>query len=183
LHRRIYFKFEDSIDIELLTGLVFNSGWPAFGIKTSTIYDQSVSGPSFHVQNLRLVSRTGPTGNQINYIVFTLIQRAGISINDEKITGVYIPDTPMPPGGLEVRGGCTMIFDLDTLSLRYAIAKPILSADKLKQGIRVLNEERFVKQHRYQTEEGLLQLSEQSLYFGMGMQNSFNEPFAFLHAH
>jgi hypothetical protein len=97
----------------------------------------------------------------------------------------YVPnDNKEPPkGGFEFWGGCTMIFDLDTLNLRYAIAKPILDPDLLRQNQRALNENRILKQHRYQTEDGILHLSEQSLYFGTGLKSYFNEPFAFLHSH
>jgi hypothetical protein len=184
LHNRIYFKFEDSSEFEKLTGLVFNYRWPDFGIRTSNIYDKNVEGPSFRAQNLRLVSRTGPEGNQINYIVFSLIQRAGVVVEDDKVKGTFIPGHGQPPaGGFELWGGCTMIFNLDTLSLRYAIAKSILSPDKLNVGIQALNEKRILKQYRYQTEDGIGSLDEHSLYFGTGMKSYFNEPFAFLHSH
>jgi hypothetical protein len=185
LHGRIYFKFEDSTEFEKLTGLVFNNQWTQFGIRTSTFYSHDSPGPSFRVQNLRVVSRTGPQGNQINYIVFTMVQRAGVVVQDDKITGTYVPDSdkPVPDGGFEFWGGCTMIFDLDTLRLKYAITKPILCPDKLSMGLQALNEKRILKQYRYQTEDGLESLSEQSLYYGTGLKSSFNEPFAFLHSH
>jgi len=169
----------------MLTGLVFNANWPAFGVRTSTYHGDFVKGPSFRVQNLRLVSRTGPSGNQINYIVFSLVQRAGVIVKDGHFTNTYVPDESEPPkGGFEFYGGCTMIFDLDKLTLKYAISKPLLSPDKLRQRLREVDSKRIMRQHNYQTDEGLLSLSEQSLYFGTGLKNtSFNEPFAFLHRH
>ena len=184
LHRRIFFKFEDSTEIEKLTGLVFNNQWENFGIRTSPFYSQDSPGPSFRVHNLRVVSRTGPDGNQINYIVFTMVQRAGVLVEEDKIK-TYTPDgkTSAPKGGFEFWGGCTMIFDLDTLKLKYAITKPLLNPDSLSMGFRTLNEKRILNQYRYQTEDGLESLSEQSLYFGTGLKNYFNEPFAFLHSH
>jgi len=181
LHNRIVMKFEDSMEFEKLTGLVFTlNNWEQFGVRTSGIYQ----GPSFRVQNLRLVSRVGPEGNQMNHIVFSLIQRAGISVNNGTVQ-TYIPaENENPPkNGFEFWGGCTMIFDLDTLNLRYAITKPLLDPDELSRGRRVMHEERAMKQFQYQTEDGVLNLSEQSLYFGTGLRNYFNEPFAFLHSH
>jgi hypothetical protein len=184
LHKRIYFKFEDISEFEKLTGLVFNYNWKNFGVRTSHIYDQNVEGPSFRVQNLRLVSRSGPEGNQINHIVFNLIQRAGVIVNDDQVTSYVPDDTKKPPAnGFEFWGGCTMIFDLDSLRLKYAIAKPILCPDQLTKGRQALNIGRILKQYQYQTEDGLEGLSEHSLYFGTGLKNYFNEPFAFLHTH
>jgi hypothetical protein len=187
LHKRIFFKFEqDPIEFEKLTGLVFNTRWPTFGVRTSTYYGSgNVQGPSFRVQNLRLVSRTGPSGNQINYIVFSLVQRAGVIVKEGQFANTYVPDENEPPkGGFEFYGGCTMIFDLDKLTLKFAISKPLLSPDKLRQGYQELDVKRIMRQHNYQTDEGLLSLSEQSLYFRTGLKNnSFNEPFAFLHSH
>ena len=185
LHKKIFFKFEDSLEFEKLTGLVFTlNNWEQYGIRTSFDYKDSVKGPSFRIQNLRLVSRVGPKGNQMNHIVFSLIQRAGI-ISDNGTITTYVPDDdkPAPKNGFEMWGGCTMIFDLDNLKLRYAIAKPLLDPDKLKTGVRAINSKRAAKQFQYQTEDGIMNLSEQSLYFGTGIKNYFNEPFAFLHSH
>jgi hypothetical protein len=181
LHERIFFKFEDSTEFEKLTGLVFSlNNWAQYGVRTSGRY----AGPSFRVQNLRLVSRTGPLDNQINHIVFSLVQRAGVVVKDGVVTH-YVPDDKKAPpkDGFEFWGGCTMIFDLDTLNLRYAITKPLLDPDKLRQHLREINKKRVLDQHRYQTEDGMLSLSEQSMYFGTGLKNYFNEPFAFLHSH
>lgn len=186
LHHRIFAKFEESMEFEKLTGLVFTiNNWSQYGVRTSKIYGNA---PSFRVQNLRLVSRTGPLENQINYIVFSLVQRAGVNVKGNKINSdvkTFVPEDnkEFPKGGFQLWGGCTLIFDLDTVKLKYAIAKPLLDPDKLRQGQREINKKRALKQHLYQTEEGFLSLSEQSLYFSTGLRNFFNEPFAFLHNH
>jgi hypothetical protein len=182
LHQRLQLKREGSTEFERLTGLVLLSdNWSAFGVRTSVRYKQAAAGPSFRVQNLRLVSRTGPLGNQIHYIVFSLVQKAGVVVQDGQVTPFVPQAADPPPGGFTFWGGCTLIFDLDTLQLRYAIAKPLLDPDQLRQGQRTLHVRRILQQHRYQTEEGLLSLPEQSLYFGAGLHHDFNEPFAFLH--
>ena len=183
LHNRIRFRFEDSTEFEKLTGLVFMAAdWSAFGVRTAATYKDGAQGPSFRVQDLRLVSRTGPLGNQVHSIIFSLVQRAGVVVQGSEVS-TFVPagDVPPPAGGFEFWGGCTLIFDLDTLQLRYAIAKPLLDPDKLRAGQRALHVRRVLKQYRYQTEEGLQGLNEQSLYFGSGLRNYCQEPFAFLH--
>ena len=183
LHNRIRFRFEESTEFEKLTGLVFMAAdWSAFGVRTAATYKDGAQGPSFRVQDLRLVSRTGPLGNQVHSIIFSLVQRAGVVVQGGEVS-TFVPagDVPPPAGGFEFWGGCTLIFDLDTLQLRYAIAKPLLDPDKLRTGQRALHVRRVLKQHRYQTEEGLQGLNEQSLYFGSGLRNYCQEPFAFLH--
>jgi len=107
-----------------------------------------------------------------------------VIVSDDQFKGSYVPDDhESPKGGFEFYGGCTMIFDLDKLTLKYAISKPLLCPDKLRQNMEAIDSKRVLRQHRYQTDDGLLSLSEQSLYFGMGLKNYFNEPFAFLHSH
>jgi hypothetical protein len=185
LHKRITLKFEESAEFEKLTGLVFYRDWEQLGIRTSDAYkgniDGGVKGPSFQVQNLRLVSRVGPDGNQINQIIFSLAQRAGVVTDNGEFKGYYIPEAnTTPPGGFELWGGCTMIFDLDTASLRYAISRPLLNIDSLK-GVRELDKTRAENQYKYQNEDGNMGLGEYSQYFGLGLSNNINEPFALLH--
>jgi hypothetical protein len=184
LHHSIPPGSGDAAELESLTGLVFMPGnRAALGVGPSPADQEPGGGPCFRVQNLRLVSRTGPLGNQIHYIIFSLVQRVGVVVRGSDVTP-YVPSAEAgPPGGFAFWGGCTLIFDLDTLHLRYAIAKPLLDPDKLRQGQRALHIRRVLKQHRYQSDEGLLGLNEQSLYFGAGLPNDFNEPFAFLHRH
>lgn len=42
LHSRIFFKFDNSMEFEKLTGLVFNLHWKNLGIKTSNSYKDKV---------------------------------------------------------------------------------------------------------------------------------------------
>lgn len=182
LHSRIFLKFDDSVEFEQLTGLVFNYNWSNLGIKTSNKYKGGELGPSFQIQNLRLVSRVGPEGNQVNQIVFALVQRSGVIVEQGQFNGHFVPDTTeRPKSQFDLYGGCTMIFDLDTLELKYVISKPLLDMAALKTGIHQIDKERAEQQYRYQQEDGLMYLSEYSLYFGNGIINNFNEPFSFLH--
>lgn len=182
LHSRLTMKFQGSAEFEKLTGIVFSEGWDKLGIRTSGAHGNS---PSFQVQNLRLISRVGPDGNQINQIIFSIIQRSGI-ISDENgnFTGHYQPNSnkPVPEGGFELWGGCTLIFDLDTLTLKYAIRKPLLDMALLEKEERQVDIRRVESQYRYQA--GLMQgLSDHNLYFGHSFHDHILEPFAFLHQH
>lgn len=188
LHRRIFEKFDGSPEFEELTGLVFGLDWKTLGVRTSHAY-QDERGPAFSVENLRLVSRVGPDGNQINQIVFSLVQPAGAIVRNGVFTGkTFVPDDrkPLPAGGVQLRGGCTMIFDLDTLKLKYVVTKPLLDlrAPVVNgQRQRQLDATRIEQQAAYQNDDDLMAASEYSKYFNQGLNQSGNEPFALLHQH
>jgi hypothetical protein len=191
LHARIFKKFEDSREFEKLTGIIFTGDWPTLGIRTSQVY-QSRPGtkggsPSFSVENLRVVSRVGPEGNQINQLVFSLVQRAGVIVENEEFGGkCYVPDDDAmpPPGGFQIRGGCTMIFDLNTQTLKYAITKPLLDLRKLQSGgARSLDKARIERQFAYQNDGDAMAMGDYAKHFGIGLNNAANEPFALLHNH
>ncbi|MBA2561418.1 MAG: hypothetical protein H0V14_00635, partial [Chitinophagaceae bacterium] len=76
----------------------------------------------------------------------------------------------------------TLIFDLDTLKLKYAISKPLLDIESLNNNIHQLNHRRCLALHQHQ-HESIADQSQFQAYFGMGKQNAFNEPFNFLHTH
>ncbi len=185
LHKRIYYNFDDCAEFEKLTGVVFNSEWAKYGVGTSHAYKDNVAGPLFQVLNLRAVSRTGPTGKNINQIVFSIVQRTCVKVKDGEFAGSYTPkeDKKLPDDVFEFRGGCTMIFDLDSLKLRYCISKPLIVFDGDDPDSRKLDSKRIEKQYRYQYDEGLLSMSEYSRYFSPDLNNIWNEPFALLHTH
>jgi len=91
-------------NLEVVTGLVLDPGKKVDGITMSN------GTPSFEVHSVRPVRRRGPNGEEINHVVLGITQRRLLEIAGEK---------------LEMPGGCTLILDLDTLVLRYAIRKPI----------------------------------------------------------
>jgi hypothetical protein len=184
LHRRITIKFSNSSEFETLTGLVFNRNWSKLGIRTVKTYKGNNPGPSFQVANLRVVSRVGPKGKQINQIVFSLIQRCGVIMEDGEFKEHFPPDDkkPLPKGGFILRGGCTLIFDLDTLRLCYAITRPLIDLNTGKGSRRTIDINRITGQYEYQSEQ-LMAANDFSLYFGTGPDNALNEPFAMLHQH
>ncbi|RPD42141.1 hypothetical protein [Chitinophaga barathri] len=195
LHSRLSEKFLGNGKFQMLTGLVFNTNWKDFGVRTSTKKYLGGEGPSYQIQNLRLVSRVGPENNLLNQVVFSLVQRSGIVMEAGEFKEHYHLGEPLPEGnagatedGLPIQdrfvlyGGCTMIFDLNTQELKYVVCKPLLNIDKLKKTGEVeIDRERIRQQYNYQREEGLMHLSEYNRYFGSGLHHPLNEPFCFLH--
>ena len=91
-------------NLESVTGLVLGAGKQVEGItKTEGM-------PSFEVHLVRPVRRRGPNGEEINHVVLGITQRRRL-----KVRGADV----------EMAGGCTLILDLDTLRLRYAIRKAV----------------------------------------------------------
>ncbi len=185
LHHRINLKFSESPDFSRITGLAFLASFANLGVRKSRWYD----GPSFQIQNLRLVDRVGPDGNQINHVIFSIVQRSGIVMKD----GVFSTHYEPAPGALdgaaadndsiqrfEFRGGCTLIFDLDTLKLKYAISKPLL--DPQSPGGPRIDEARLLRQYHYQYGGAGAGHNDYTLYFGEQFHN-LSEPFSFLHQH
>lgn len=182
LHKRIFSKFENSIEFERLTGLVFSQNWRQLGIRTSTAYGGNSAGPSFQIQNLRLVSRVGPDNMRINQIICSLIQRSGVVVKGGAFIGYYqCDDEAVPHGGFEMWGGCTLIFDLDSLKLKYAINRPLLDTDLLANNERQIDRARAENQFYFQFDNRFGETSEYNNYFGTGLHHIINEPFALLH--
>jgi hypothetical protein len=179
LHQRIQAKFGKSLAFERLTGLLVEREWQDVGVPA--VGDSP--GPTYQILNLRVTSRVGPDGSQLNQIVFGLVQRLGVVFKDNQIAGCYAPGKlkPLPDNGFEVFGGCTLIFDLDANVLRYAISKPLLRTDALDEGKHELNRDYIESQRRYQSEGLPLAISQVGRYFGAGVDGAFDEPFALLH--
>lgn len=180
LHKRLRHKFKITYEFEKLTGLVFN--WDKFGYENKNLTEY----PSFQIQNLRLVSRVGPDGKQINQIVFSLIQRMGIVINSGEFVRYYDPRyEERPKGGIEVQGGSTLIFDLDSesMQLKYAISKPLFETNHTDGRFNRKPSERILKQYQFQTEILPLTISDHINYFNLGHDNQFGQLFSILHNH
>ena len=106
VHRMITPKIERVIlgNLEKVTGLVFDGRTRVAGITSSG------GKPSFEVHSVRPVRRRGPNDEEINHVVLGITQRRHLEVDGERV---------------EMPGGCTLILDLDSLELRYAIRKPI----------------------------------------------------------
>ena len=188
LHQRIYDKFDGSHIFQKLTGLVFSNNWTALGVVTSHAYGSQ--GPGFWIHSLKLASRVGPSGTKSNQIIISLTQRAGIEMktDDAGQTSVttFVPevDENQSKDRFVMTGGVTLIFDLDSLRLRYAISKPLLDTDSLGpngNSTTKINEKRAISLHDYY--KGTYN-DNYNAYFSIGKCNAAAiETFSFLHNH
>lgn len=119
----------------------------------------------FEIHSLRGARRIGPDGNTVNQIIISITQNRTIKTSDS--------------GEFKFRGGCTLILDLATLTLRYAIVKNIGdTVTKDEEGNEIIIEnERLKRQREYR--KSSVGLSLRSTYFNNTGET--NEPFALLH--
>ncbi|MCA9065551.1 MAG: hypothetical protein KDA96_20930, partial [Planctomycetaceae bacterium] len=130
------------------------------------------------ISNVWLANRVTPQGRIVNHVIVTLVQKRGVRfhVSDDGITvdetGYFVPDKTAEKDRGEhsiiFRGGCTLVFDLDTLQLRYAIQKDIDDHD------------RMILQYKFQ--RGLLDDDGQA-YFDRRSMTTMAGPFAFMHSH
>ena len=179
LHRRLSEKFANSPEFEKLTGLVFHEHHQQLGVPSSRAYSEKLA--SFWVHSLHFASRVGPDGNQRNQIIVTLIQRARFDVKKEE-SGKLAVKANLQTGQYSLSGGCTLIFDLDQLKLRYAIPKPLLDLEALAGGERKLDEGRAFAFYQYSGGKHASPSLYQA-YFGAPKRGDNGEPFAFLHTH
>lgn len=188
-------SFLDSTYFLENTGLPLTRHFKELGIKTSGI-DEAL--PSFSIQDLNLISRVGPNGALVNQVVFSVIQKSGISMRNGKVIGHFTPDSEeeFSKGKFVFRGGTTLIFDLDTFTLKYVISKPMLDlqhlartqqetkAKKITSELLQIDKKKVEKQFKYLSQMGRQEGNEYRSYFGVGPDDyRFNEPFGFLHKH
>lgn len=186
LHQYMGRRFATSTDFAVLTGLAFVPEFAHLGVHT-TNYDTQDKRPSFQIQSLRLVSRVGPDGLQINHVVFYLVQRSGVCLREGKAVGCFNlkeeASAQEDTQRMTFRGGCTLILDLDAQKLKYVVSKPLLDLEAWAQSqgeVVQLDMARAERQYRYLYEgrhHGIY-----SQYFGEQVQQ-MSEPFAFLHQH
>jgi hypothetical protein len=113
--------------------------------------------PLFEVHSLRAAQRVGPDGNALNQVVASITQKRRLPLDEQDPDGDQFT----------FRGGCTLILDLTTLSLRYTIVKRIDAESRLRQ------------QRSFMLDE--LGGSLYATYFAPLTRQGEEEPFAFLH--
>jgi len=183
LHRLLEAKFISGGDEEQfsqLTGLMFPVDEKATEKLGLEFAYQTTNTASYAIGNVWIANRVTPDGNIVNHVVITLIQKRGVRFKIDADTnevtvdenGFFVPDdTRLNQRGdkhIIFRGGCTLIFDLDALRLRYAVKKDI--DDRA----------RMIRQFKY--EHGMLGDNNET-YFDSKMMNMLAGPFAFMHSH
>ena len=120
--------------------------------------DPAVRRPKFEVHAIRPSQRVGPDGGLLNEVVISITQRRAARLRED-----------VPKGETETfwfRGGVTLILDLETQQLRYAVVKRINSANRLR------------REREFRATGTVSSL--RATYFGR--PDLKREPFAFLHA-
>jgi hypothetical protein len=139
---------------EETTGLVLQAARVPEGLKTK------VGGvPVFEVHSARPARRAGPDGDTVQQMVVTITQWRRLPIDPTQDLS--------EDNGFVFRGGCTLILDLDTLELQYAIRK------------RITSENRIHRQRAFL--QGNVGTSLRATYFRDPLRDGSSEPFAFLH--
>ncbi|HEX4638705.1 MAG TPA: hypothetical protein VH170_04395 [Chthoniobacterales bacterium] len=100
-------------NLEEITGLLLSPRKK----KLDGLEISKTGGYQFEVHSVRPVRRHGPGGEEVDNIVLGITQRRSVERN-----GTWY----------NMLGGCTLLLDLDTLSLRYAIRKPIADPKRLE---------------------------------------------------
>ena len=139
---------------EQTTGLVLLPGRVPAGLKT-----KEGGVPVFEVHSARPARRAGPDGDTVHQIVVTITQKRRLPIDPSRDAS--------GDNGFEFRGGCTIILDLDTLELQYAIRKRITSENRIRRQREFL--------------QGNIGSSLRATYFTDPLRDRNGEPFAFLH--
>ena len=139
---------------EQLTGLIFTKNYKNLNIHTSPTYKE---GPSIEIHSIRLNNRVGPDNNLQNQVVINLMQQCGIKVRYSEDTDEYDIQTTEwekindnESGSFVFRGGCTLIFDLNSKKLIHVISKPIFDMEKYNRGAGTYlpNEKRVKMQYR-----------------------------------
>lgn len=156
LHEKFYQKFDNVKEFEDLTGLVFNEfDFDSFNIEMSSHLGNF---PKFYVESLAFNRRVDYNGRINNQAVISITQKRKIKVD------IYDNNKPET---LSYIGGVTLIFDLDTGNLLYAIKKDIRDESRLQ------NRVNYIK--------GLISEEDDSAFRLSFNTNSFYGPFAGLH--
>ena len=113
---------------------------------------------TFEVHSFRGAQRVAPDGTPVNRVIVSITQKRTVPIEEE----ANDPEAET----FVFRGGCTLVFDLNSLQLKYVVKKLIDNSDG-----------RLKRQREYRTSEGGMSL--RATYFGPPEEN---EPFALLHS-
>ncbi|HET7461603.1 MAG TPA: hypothetical protein VFJ82_10150 [Longimicrobium sp.] len=160
--------FDDDRDLfARLTGLFLSTEDPPPGLRLGR-----EGRPRFEVHSIRPAMRVGPDGDLLSEVVISITQARKVPMDPGadpspawyRSKGDQDGDTEIP--SFTFRGGCTLILDLESQQLRYAIVKRVDSINRLR------------RQQTYRSGGALPGL--RATYFGDALGG--REPFAFLHS-
>jgi hypothetical protein len=121
--------------------------------------------PLFEVHSVRPARRLGPDGQTLTDLVIEITQKRRGYLNPVWQEKVDKGEIDPPPHDFWLRGGCTVLVDLDRGAVRYCIGKGIVS------------DARLATQRAFVRSSG----SPQATYFGDPRRREQAEPFAMLH--
>jgi hypothetical protein len=128
--------------------------------------------PTYRVQAVRPARRIGPDGQTLTDLVIEITQsRPGYFDPAVQATADQAAAehrlTDIPPADFDFWGGCSLLVDLDSGTVRYCVAKNVNSDARLQR------ERSFLI--------GETDTSARAMYFGGIRDSGLKEPFAFLH--
>lgn len=119
---------EDLIPKEWKTRLQSILSWP--GVKPR---EGVLPSAKIEVHSVRTTRRTGPDGQELYQLVVEVTQRRRGFLSAEMQTKAEAESTNPPREDFLFRGGATLIFDLKSKKLRYAIRKSITNDARLAE--------------------------------------------------
>jgi hypothetical protein len=134
---------------------------------------------SYVIDKLWLANRAGPDGRIQDHVIVNLVQKRGVAFKKSDSGEWVVDETKFfvddethkdnrPADHIIFRGGCTLVFDLETQQLLYAIKKD------------VNDHQRMLRQFQFEREDSVtMSLS----YFQSKDLESLSGPFAFMHSH
>ena len=161
LHDYLQSAFSEDADssvraeFEKITGLVLRADSGVTGFR-----NDKCNRPHFEVHAIRPALRVSPDGDIRKQVIITITQCRYVPLDAED------PQSEI----LHFRGGSTLILDLDTLKIRYAVTRPIDDPARLER----------IRQYRRELSENDSSL--RSTYFGVMPEDAGLEPFCLLHA-
>jgi hypothetical protein len=124
--------------------------------------------PKVEVHSVRPARRVGPDGQQIAEVVVEITQsRMGYHSPEEQQRADALPPGKQPEAAFKFRGGCTLLIDMSTNQVRYAIRKAIRSKGRME------------RQRKFLFDGSSIGLK--ATYFARAGSNGPKEPFALLH--
>lgn len=176
LHEKINVKFLQSkagTRFAELTGLVFTTSEQECRDQGFN-YSKFSQTASYAVENLWLASRITPNDKIVNHVIITLGQKRGLKVEigpdgELNIKGYFQPGSKekLEKGEFIFRGGATLIFDLDTMKLKYAIKKDVNDLKRVE--------------HQFRYTNGMFDTNGAATYFDDTTLAGIAGPFAFMH--